>query len=89
MSAGSSSRGWRVQLGSAGLDVEPAGPHAHLRSPVVIAGCFATAAGVLLRGAKAQTHNGFKIDIARRAIVRTLSQAAHGTPQSPSTKKIA
>jgi xanthine dehydrogenase YagS FAD-binding subunit len=50
---------------------------------------FARAAGVLLRGAKAQTHNGFKIDLARRAIVRTLSQAAHGTPQSQSTKKIA
>ena len=50
---------------------------------------FARAAGVLLRGAKAQTHNGFKIDLARRAIVRTLSQAAHGTPQSQSIKKIA
>src|SRR5580704_6827976 len=39
---------------------------------------FARAADVLLRGAKAQTHNGFKIDLARRAIVRTLAQAAHG-----------
>ncbi len=50
---------------------------------------FARAADVLLRGAKAQTHNAFKIDLARRAIVRTLAQAAHGTPQSQSVKKIA
>ncbi len=50
---------------------------------------FAHAADVLLRGAKAQTHNAFKIDLARRAIVRTLAQAAHGTPQSQSMKKIA
>ncbi len=28
-------------------------------------------------------HNDFKIDLARRAIVRTLTQAAHGTPQVP------
>jgi xanthine dehydrogenase YagS FAD-binding subunit len=50
---------------------------------------FARAADVLLRDAKAQTHNAFKIDLARRAIVRTLTQAARGTPQSQSTKKIA
>ena len=31
----------------------------------------------------------FKIDLARRAIVRALSQAARGTPQSQSNKKIA
>ena len=34
-------------------------------------------------------HNTFKIDLARRAIVRALSQAARGTPQSQSNKKIA
>jgi xanthine dehydrogenase YagS FAD-binding subunit len=50
---------------------------------------FARAADVLLREAKPQTHNAFKIDLARRAIVRTLSQAARGTPQSQSMKKIA
>ena len=33
-------------------------------------------------------HNAFKIDLARRAIVRALTQAAHGTPQSQSNKKI-
>jgi xanthine dehydrogenase YagS FAD-binding subunit len=50
---------------------------------------FARAADALLRSAKAQTHNGFKIDLARRAIVRTLTQAAQATPQSQSIKKIA
>jgi hypothetical protein len=32
-----------LELGGAGLDVEPAGPHAHLRSSVVVAGRFTTA----------------------------------------------
>ncbi|MEJ0074120.1 MAG: xanthine dehydrogenase family protein subunit M [Alphaproteobacteria bacterium] len=50
---------------------------------------FTRAADVLLRDAKALEHNAFKIDLARRAIVRTLTQAANGTPQSQSNKKIA
>ncbi len=50
---------------------------------------FAAAADVLLRDAKGYGHNTFKIDLARRAIVRTLTQAAQGTPQSQSNKKIA
>jgi xanthine dehydrogenase YagS FAD-binding subunit len=50
---------------------------------------FARAADVILRDAKPQTHNAFKIDLARRAIMRTLTQAARGTPQSQSNKKIA
>ena len=50
---------------------------------------FARAADIVLRDAKAQTHNAFKIELARRAIVRTLTQAARGTPQSQSNKKIA
>jgi xanthine dehydrogenase YagS FAD-binding subunit len=50
---------------------------------------FAEAAGLVLRGAKGFGHNTFKIDLARRAIVRALSQAARGTPQSQSNKKIA
>jgi xanthine dehydrogenase YagS FAD-binding subunit len=49
---------------------------------------FEQAAGVVLRGAKGFAHNGFKIELARRAIVRTLTQAARGTPQSQSHKKI-
>jgi xanthine dehydrogenase YagS FAD-binding subunit len=43
---------------------------------------------VLLRDAKGFAHNTFKIELARRAIVRTLTQAAQGTPQSQSNKKI-
>jgi xanthine dehydrogenase YagS FAD-binding subunit len=50
---------------------------------------FARAADVLLRDAKAFGHNAFKIDLAHRAIVRALTQAANGTPQSQSNKKIA
>jgi xanthine dehydrogenase YagS FAD-binding subunit len=49
---------------------------------------FAQAADVLLRDAKGYEHNSFKIDLARRAIVRALTQAARGTPQSQSNKKI-
>ena len=52
------------------------------------AGAFASAADVLLRGAKGFGHNNFKIGLARRAIIRTLGQAARGTPQSISDKKI-
>jgi xanthine dehydrogenase YagS FAD-binding subunit len=50
---------------------------------------FAQAADLVLGEAKGFGHNTFKIDLARRAIVRALSQAARGTPQSQSNKKIA
>jgi len=50
---------------------------------------FAQAADLVLREAKGFGHNTFKIDLARRAIVRGLSQAARATPQSQSNKKIA
>ena len=50
---------------------------------------FARAADVLLCEAKGFEHNAFKIDLARRAVVRALTQAAAGTPQSQSSKKIA
>ncbi len=49
---------------------------------------FARAADIVLRDAKGHGHNDFKIDLARRAIVRTLTQAAAGTPQSQSDKRI-
>jgi xanthine dehydrogenase YagS FAD-binding subunit len=49
---------------------------------------FMHAAGLLLRKAKGLAHNAFKIDLAHRAIVRALTQAAQGTPQSQSGKKI-
>jgi xanthine dehydrogenase YagS FAD-binding subunit len=49
---------------------------------------FARAAELLLRDAKGYEHNAFKIELARRGIVRTLTQAAQATPQSQSDKKI-
>ena len=50
---------------------------------------FSRAADLLLLGATARAHNRFKIELARRAIVRTLIQAASATPQSQAHKKIA
>ena len=49
---------------------------------------FTRAADLLLCGARGFEHNAFKIDLARRGIVRTLTQAANGTPQSQSNKKV-
>ena len=61
---------------------------ASLRGQTAGRAAFAKAAEQLMRGAKGFTHNAFKIDLARRTIVRALTQAAHGTPQSQSSKKI-
>ena len=49
---------------------------------------FGEAADLILQGAKGFAHNSFKIELARRAIVRTLEQAAAGTPQIQSVKAI-
>jgi xanthine dehydrogenase YagS FAD-binding subunit len=49
---------------------------------------FARAADLVLREAKGFAHNAFKIDLARRTIIRALTQAAKGEPQSQSDKKI-
>jgi len=49
---------------------------------------FAQAAEQLLRDAKGYAHNAFKIELARRAVVRALTQAAQGRPQSQSNKAI-
>jgi xanthine dehydrogenase YagS FAD-binding subunit len=61
---------------------------AALRGQAATPETFAGAADLLLRDAKGFEHNAFKIDLARRAIIRALSQAAAGTPQSQSDKKI-
>jgi xanthine dehydrogenase YagS FAD-binding subunit len=61
---------------------------AALRGQPTDSTAFAKAAEILLRGAKGFAHNTFKIDLARRAIFRTLAQAANGTPQTQSSKKI-
>jgi xanthine dehydrogenase YagS FAD-binding subunit len=50
---------------------------------------FLAAAEIVLRGARGFGHNDFKIELARRAIVRALGQAARGTPQSQADKRIA
>ena len=68
---------WRDTAAEAALSGQAANPAA-----------FGHAADVLLRDAKGYAHNSFKIDLARRAIIRTLTQAARGTPQSQSSKKI-
>ena len=70
-------RPWRDPQAEAALRGQPAN-----------AATFARAADALLRAAKGYEHNSFKIDLARRCIVRTLTQAARGTPQSQSSKKI-
>jgi xanthine dehydrogenase YagS FAD-binding subunit len=49
---------------------------------------FARAAEIVLRDARGLEHNAFKVDLARRAIIRALTQAANGRPQSQSDKKI-
>jgi xanthine dehydrogenase YagS FAD-binding subunit len=70
-------RPWRDPQAEAVLHGQPANP-----------ATFARAADVLLRDAKGYAHNTFKIDLARRCIARALTQAARGTPQSQSSKKI-
>jgi len=49
---------------------------------------FAKTANMILEGASGFAHNSFKIELARRAIVRALEQAAAGTPQPQSVKTI-
>jgi xanthine dehydrogenase YagS FAD-binding subunit len=49
---------------------------------------FAAAADLILKEARGYEHNAFKIELARRAIVRALSQAVTGTPQSQTDKRI-
>jgi xanthine dehydrogenase YagS FAD-binding subunit len=68
---------WRDPRAEAVLRGQPAGMPA-----------FARAADLVLQDARGYGHNTFKIDLARRCIVRALTQAARGTPQSQSNKKI-
>jgi xanthine dehydrogenase YagS FAD-binding subunit len=68
---------WRDPSAEATLRGEPANEVA-----------FARAADLYLRGAKGYAHNAFKVDLARRGIIRALTQAARGTPQPQWQKKI-
>jgi xanthine dehydrogenase YagS FAD-binding subunit len=69
---------WRNPAAEVALTGQPAGERA-----------FAQAADILVRDAKGYGHNTFKIDLARRAIIRALTQASRGTPQVQAIKKIA
>jgi xanthine dehydrogenase YagS FAD-binding subunit len=59
-----------------------------LRGQVPDDDAFGRAADILLKDAKSCGHNAFKILLARRAIVRTLMQAANATPQIQAIKTI-
>ncbi|RYE50243.1 MAG: xanthine dehydrogenase family protein subunit M, partial [Hyphomicrobiales bacterium] len=50
---------------------------------------FLAAANELLQGAIGQGENDFKIELARRAIVRALRQAYEAKPQSQTDKRVA
>ncbi len=65
-----------------------ANAEAALRGKTADRAAFAQAADIVLHDAKGYAHNAFKIDLARRVIVRALTQAAKATPQSQSNKKI-
>jgi xanthine dehydrogenase YagS FAD-binding subunit len=61
---------------------------AHLRDRPADRENFERTADALLRGARGFGHNDFKIELARRSIVRALLQAANGMPQSQVDKRI-
>src|SRR6516165_9161881 len=68
---------WRDREAEAQLSGAPAARESFMR-----------AAETLLGDARGFGHNDFKIELARRAIVRALSQAASGTPQSQIDKRV-
>jgi xanthine dehydrogenase YagS FAD-binding subunit len=68
---------WRNRDAEAQLAGAPATPES-----------FQRAAETLLRDARGFGHNDFKIELARRSVLRALAQAARGTPQSLADKRI-
>jgi len=64
------------------------GAEAALRGQAATQAAFTQTADLLLRDAKGYQHNSFKIELTHRGIVRALTQAAQGTPQSQFNKKI-
>ena len=52
------------------------------------ASAFSECAGRMVRGAIGRPYNAFKIELAQRAIVRALTQAINGTPQSQRAKHV-
>jgi xanthine dehydrogenase YagS FAD-binding subunit len=65
-----------------------AAAEAMLRGQPANEASFKAAADHLLRDARGYQHNDFKIDLARRTVVRALRQAAKATPQPQSSKRI-
>ena len=86
-------RGWPHQGGASragGVAHKPwrkAEAEAALRGEAPDRTAFTRAADILLRDARGFAHNAFKIGLARRAIERTLTQAANGTPKSNPARK--
>lgn len=70
-------RPWRDPEAEAQLAGAPATPE-----------IFARVADSVLRGARGHGGNDFKIALARRTIIRALSQAARGTPQPQAEKRV-
>ena len=68
---------WRDQRSEAQLSGAPATRES-----------FARAADTILSDARGFGHNNFKIELSRRAIVRALTQAAGGRPQSQINKRV-
>ena len=69
-------RPWRDTAAEAALRGQPANQAAFMR-----------AADLLLRDARGYPHNYFKIDLARRGIIRALTQAAQGSRNRNPTKR--
>ncbi|HKW52284.1 MAG TPA: xanthine dehydrogenase family protein subunit M [Stellaceae bacterium] len=61
---------------------------AQLVGATATAESFGRAADTMLRDARGFGHNDFKIELARRGMLRALAQAARGTPQSQADKRI-
>jgi len=90
LSAGGTIEAVRVALG--GVAHKPwrlPEVEATLRGQVPSPQAFRAAAEQLTTGAVGRGGNDFKIELARRAVSRALTQAADGTPQSQSDKRVA
>ena len=90
LSAGGTIEAVRVALG--GVAHKPwrlPEVEATLRGQVPSSQAFRAAAEHLITGAVGRGGNDFKIELARRAVSRALEQAADGTPQSQSDKRVA
>lgn len=59
-----------------------------LRGKVPDESAFSSCAEAILRDARGQGHNDFKIELARRTIIRALRQAAAGMPQDQADKVV-